>query len=206
MNSDEPQKIRSYERERVDASRIEKKHLRRLSGEFYRGHAFVHWTLAIENRATGWLTPNFHHEWKLFLLHTCARYDLACPAYVLMPDHAHVVWLGLNEHGSDQRVGVEFLRKHLRPSLAPADWQHQPFDHFLDEAERQHGAFSSAAHYLFENAVRAGLVIDWRDYPFTGCAIAGYPALNVRQDNYWELFWRIYNRLIETYRSTRSRS
>ena len=181
----------SRERERVDKS-----HLPRLAPEYYRGRAFVHWTLTLEDRATGWLTPAFHHTWELTLLHACARYSLACPAYVLMPDHAHLLWLGLDEQGSDQRLAIEFLRKHLRPFLVPADWQHQPHDHVLTEAESERGALQTVAHYIFENPVCAQLAAHWQDYAYTGYCIAGYPDLDVRREDYWELFWRIYNRLV----------
>lgn len=191
MNPDEAAP-RSCERERV-----EKGHLPRLAPEFYRGRAFVHWTLNIEDRATGWLTPAFHHAWLLMLLHTCARYSLACPTYVLMPDHAHVLLLGLDETGSDQRVAIEFLRKHLRPHLTPMDWQRQTYDHVLTEAERECGAFQAIAHYILDNPVRAELIPRWQNYPFTGSTVAGYPDLDVRHDGYWDIFWRIYNRLVE---------
>ncbi len=206
MNGDEQSSSRSYERERVDSVRLDKKHLPRLAPEYYRGHAFVHWTLAIENRATGWLTPSFHRAWELTLLHTCVRYDLVCPAYVLMPDHVHVILIGLDEHGSDQRVAVEFLRKYLRTILAPFEWQHQTHDSVLRGSDRERGGFTALAHYIFENPVRARLVARWQEYSFTGCCIAGYPALNFREDGYWDLFWRIYGRLIEPHPSTRSRS
>lgn len=191
----------SYERERV-----EKRHLPRLAPEFYRSTAFVHWTLTIENRTTGWLTSSFHHAWQLMLLHTCARYELVCPAYVLMSDHLHLLWLGLNQHASDQRIGIEFLRKHLKSSLAPADWQHQTHDHVLCESERERGAFAIVAQYLLDNPVRAGLAERWQEYPFIGCCVAGYPNLDPTLENYWDLFWRIYNRLIDPTSSTRSRS
>ena len=188
---------RSRERERVDRPHAEKRHLPRLAPEFYRGLAFVHWTLTTENRATGWLTPVFHHAWQFTLLHACARYALACPAYVLMPDHAHLLWLGLDEKSSDQHLAIEFLRKYLRPLLSPADWQRQPYDNVLRESDREHAAFQLTAHYIFENPVRANLAARWQDYPYTGCCIAGYPDLDIRREDYWELFWRIYNRLVE---------
>lgn len=184
----------SHSRER---QRVEKRHLPRLTPEFYRSRAFIHWTLNVEARATGWLTPEFHHAWLLTLIHTCARYDLVCPTYVLMPDHVHLLWLGHNEKGSDQRVAIEFLRKHLRPLLATADWQRQPYDHVLTEAERERGAFRNCAHYIFENPVRASLVPAWRDYPHLGCCIPGYPEFNPRESDYWERFWRCYNYLAE---------
>jgi putative transposase len=182
----------SRERERVARG-----HLPRLAPEWYRGLAFVHWTSTIEGRATGWLTTDFHHAWRHVLLHACARHDLACPAYVLMPDHVHLLWLGLDERGSDQRVAIEFLRKHLRPQLAPADWQRQPYDNVLREADRVRDAFQRTAHYIFENPVRAGLAATWQEYAFVGCCVAGFPDLDVRADDYWDRFWRIYNRLVD---------
>jgi hypothetical protein len=95
----------------------------------------VHWTLTLDHRATGWLTPGFHHTWQLTLLHASARYGLACPCYVLMPDHIHLIWLGLRDD-ADQRTAIGFLRKHLRPALAPHDWQKQAHDHVLRDVER----------------------------------------------------------------------
>ena len=181
----------------MDSPRVEKRHLRRLAPEFYRGRAFVHWTLNVEDRTTGWLTPEFHHTWQLTLLHACARYDLVCPTYVLMTDHVHLLWLGHNAHGSDQRVAIELLRKHLRPFLSPADWQRQPYDHVLTEVEREHGAFRDCAGYISENPVRACLVSEWQNYPDLGCCLPGYPEFDPRQSDYWERFWRCYNYLIE---------
>ncbi|MCX6956683.1 MAG: hypothetical protein NTV51_31535, partial [Verrucomicrobia bacterium] len=176
----------------MDRPTTEKRHLPRLGPEYYRGLAFVHWTLTTERRATGWLTPAFHTVWQFTLLHACARYDLACPAYVLMPDHIHLLWLGLNERDSDQRLANQFLRKHLRSHLAPAEWQNQAHDHVLDETERKHGSFQMIAHYIFENPLRAGLVARWQEYAHVGCCIAGYPELDVRAADYWERFWRCY--------------
>ena len=180
-----------------ERQRVEKDHLPRLAPEWYRGRAFVHWTLTTENRATGWLTPDFHHTWRLVLLHACARFELICPVYVLMPDHAHLICLGVNDHGSDQRVAIEFLRKHLRPHLAPAEWQRQPYDNVLRESDRAHDAFQNTARYIFDNPVRASLVTRWQDYPHAGCCVAGYPEFEVRADGYWERFWRCYNYVVE---------
>lgn len=183
---------RSYERQRVG-----KGHLPRLAAEFYRGRAFVHWTLTMENRATGWLTPNLHHAWQIVLLHACARYGLACPVYVLMPDHVHMMLVGLTERDSDQRVAIEFIRKHLLPALAPAKWQQQPHDHVLRDNEREQGAFQAVAQYIFENPARAGLVEQWQAYSFLGCCVAGYPEFDVRATDCWQRFWRCYNYLVD---------
>ncbi|SDR82583.1 hypothetical protein [Opitutus sp. GAS368] len=181
----------SHERERVDKS-----HLPRLAPVAYRGLVPVHWTLTLENRATGWLTPGFHSHFREILLHVCARYGLACPVYVLMPDHMHLLWLGLGPE-SDQRVAIEFARKHLRPELAPAQWQHQVHDRVLRDNETLSGAFLAVANYILQNPVRAGLVARWQDHPFTGVCVAGYPDLDLRQEDYRGLFWRIHHRLIQ---------
>jgi REP element-mobilizing transposase RayT len=150
----------------------------------------------MDHRATGWLTPSFDHAWRLVLLHACARYRLASPAYVLMPDHVHLLWIGLHEE-SDQHVALEFLRKHLRPILAPCDWQRQAYDHVLRPEERLPDAFQRVAHYIMENPVRARLVEQWTTYPYLGCCMPGYPSLDIRAENYWELFWRIHNRMVQ---------
>ncbi|HUR56474.1 MAG TPA: hypothetical protein VM029_02105 [Opitutaceae bacterium] len=184
---------------------VAKRHLPRLEQECYRGLAFVHWTAATDKRAIGWLTPRFHAAWQLALLHAGSRYDLACPAYALMPDHFHLLWLGLDEHGSDQRVAIEFLLKHTGPSLEHAHWQRQPYDKVLREHQRTRDTFVNVAGYILENPVRAGLVRERGDWPYSGCCIAGYPRLNVHDAEYWPLFWRLYARLVES-RSIRSRS
>jgi len=181
----------SYERQRVGQA-----HLPRLAPEFYRGDAFVFWTLNIKDRKTGWLTPAWYHAWQLTLVHMCARYELACPCFVLMPDHAHLLLFGINPLESDQRVAIEFFRKQLSPGLAPAEWQHQTHDRVLRAPARERGAVQSSAHYIFENPVRAGLVPKWEDYSYTGCCIVGYPEFNIRADDYWERFWRCYQYVV----------
>jgi putative transposase len=188
---------RSGERQQAD-----KGYLPRLAPEFYRGRACVLWTATIDHRANGWLTAAFHSHWQLTLLHTCARWKLACPAYVLMPDHVHLLWLGLDDHFSDQRVALEFFRKHLRATLAPHDWQKQAHDRVLREHERDRGALQSAAHYIFENPVRAHLSPRFQDYAHVGCCVAGYPELDVRAADYWERFWRVHNYLVGPARPT----
>lgn len=170
-------------------------HLPRLNPEFYRGHAWVHWTLTLDHRATGWLTPAFDHAWQLTLLHAGARWHLACPAYVLMPDHVHLLWLGLDA-ASDQRPAVEFLRRHLRTHLAPVTWQRQAHDHVVRAEDRTRDAFPALIGYIFENPVRAGLVPDRAAWPYAGSCVPGYPELNPRLPDYGERFWRCYNYLV----------
>jgi len=191
---DEASQSGSGERERP--VNVGKGHLPRLAAGHYRGHATVHWTLTVEKRATGWLSSDFHIRWRDILLHACARYDLLCPAYVLMPDHIHLVLMGLCQNGSDQKSAVAFLRKNLRAAIAPADWQKQAHDHVLRHHERKRHAFAKVAHYIAENPVRAKLTDSATDWEYTGSWVPGYPGLDPRTDGYWDLFWRIRAKLL----------
>ena len=169
-------------------------HLPRLEPGFYTGLAMVHWTLAVENRATGWLNQGFHASWREVLLHTMARYGLACPVYCLMPDHVHLLWIGLSSP-ADQRSAMKFFRTHTTQLLNPHAWQRQAFDHVLREDERQRGAFTSVSQYVLENPVRQSLAADWHDWPFSGSIMAGFPSLDPRRPDFWEVFWGEYARV-----------
>ena len=70
-------------------------------------------------RGTGWLDDAFHARFRELLLHAAAREALLCPVYCLMPDHFHLVWMGLRR-ASDQRNGMKFLREFVNAELAAA--------------------------------------------------------------------------------------
>ncbi len=168
--------------------------LPRLEAAWYRGPALILWTHTLRDRATGWLDSSFHFRFRELLAHTCARYHLACPAYVLMPDHLHLVWLGLNST-SDQRIATKFFREHQGKLLAPHSLQPQAHDHIMRENERARDAFTATCHYVWANPERAGLVARWQDWPHLGALIAGYPTLDPRDENFHALFWRIHARI-----------
>ena len=93
-------------------SQPEMHHLPRLDPRYYRGFAAVLWTITFERRACGWLDPAFHAAFRALLLHAAAREQLFCPAYVLMPDHIHLFWLGLKlRSGQRSARAVGFLRQ-----------------------------------------------------------------------------------------------
>ncbi len=172
-------------------------YLPRLRPEHYQADAVVFWTLPIAHRATGWLNPMFHAAFRELMLHTAAREGLICPAYCLMPDHQHLVWMGLRST-SDQRKAMRFLRTHLAPHLLPAKFQHQPYGHVLTMAERQADRLGPAcADYVLLNSARAGLVEDSRDWPYSGALIPGYPKVDPFEPGYWEWLWERYAQMIE---------
>jgi REP element-mobilizing transposase RayT len=172
------------------------RHLARLDRAYYQGLAFVDWHMSMVDRASGWLTPSFHVQFREILLHSLCRYLLICPVYCLMPDHMHFLWFGVSSE-SDQRLAMAFLRKHMLPLLLPAQLQKQPYDHVLQEAELERGALEAKAHYILGNPVRARLAPSFSRYEFLGCMIPGYPEMRVTMPDFWERFWRIHTYLCE---------
>jgi hypothetical protein len=173
-------------------------YLRRLPPEYYRGKAYVHWSMTIEERKTGWLVPILYYKFREILAHTAFRYGLCCPIYCCMPDHFHLLWAGILA-SCDQRSAARFFRQQMNVPLARmgVELQKQPFDHVLRDEERDRSAFETVAEYIARNPERAGLVPQdgYREYKYTGCLVPGYPDLSPWQADYWERFWRLYSRL-----------
>ena len=169
----------------------QKDNLPRLLRHHYQGPAVVMWTLTLEHRGTGWLNEVFHSCFRELLLHAAAREKVWCPTYCLMPDHLHLVWMGLRRE-SDQLNAMRFLRRQLAPRLNPYKFQHQALDHVLREDERKRGAFSRVCFYLLANPVRAKLVTEDEIWPFNGAVVPGYPALHPLQEDFWEKYWKLY--------------
>jgi REP element-mobilizing transposase RayT len=184
--------------------------LPRLERSCYQAFAAVHWTMKVEPPIPGWLTDQLHQDFRTVLLHACARERLFCSAYCLMPDHLHLMWLGLSRE-SDQLNGVKFLRFYLNRLLAgnalenrnsavdscpwpQVKWELQPqaYDHVLREEERKQDAFARVCFYILANPVRAELATSEPDWSFSGAVVPGYPDLYPFQEDFWELFWKIY--------------
>ena len=165
--------------------------LPRLPREHYQGDAVVHWTMPIADRGTGWLDATFHARFREVMLHAAAREGLLCPTYCLMPDHMHLIWMGLRLD-TDQRNGMKFLREHLAPVLRPFRFQHQAHDHVLREHERRRNAFSAVCHYVLANPVRAELISHDESWPFSGAVVPGYPSLHPTQSGFWPKFWKLH--------------
>jgi putative transposase len=166
-------------------------YLPRLPREHHQGDAVVHWTLPIALRQKGWLDERFHSAFRELMLHTATREGLFCPVYCLMPDHLHLVWMGLRLD-TDQLNGMAFLRTHLKSKLAPQRFQHQAHDHVRKPDERRRTAFATTCLYDLENPVRAGLVQEASAWAFTGAIIPGYPTLHPLQEGFWQQLWKLY--------------
>jgi hypothetical protein len=69
----------------------------------------------------------------------------------------------------------------------------------LREEELEQSAFENVVEYIARNPERANLVPPdgYRKYKYTGCLVPGYPDLSLWQNDYWDVFWRMYSRLQE---------
>ncbi len=193
----EPKRLRYEARVNSEAMsilpRTRHDYLRRLAPQCYRGLAMVHWSLTVAQRRTGWLDAKAHASWREVTLHTLARYRLAVPVYCLMPDHAHVLLVGLAAE-SDQRLALGFLRRYSEAMFASVRgaWQKQGYDNVLRESERGRDGFATVAHYIVENPVQAGLVAKATEWDYSGSLIAGWPDLDWRREDFWERWWKIF--------------
>ena len=79
-------------------------YLQRLPREYYQADSVVHWTMPIAMRGTGWLNDAFHAHFREVMLHAAAREGLFCPTYCLMPDHIHLVWMGMRRKSQQDFV------------------------------------------------------------------------------------------------------
>jgi putative transposase len=85
-----------------------------------------------------------------------------------MPDHLHAFVVIDDERlrlSAWMKSVKNALSKVLRQNGAPSPhWQKGFFDHIL----RSGDSYSAKWEYVRENPVRAGLVKDWREWPFLG--------------------------------------
>jgi REP element-mobilizing transposase RayT len=83
-------------------------------------------------------------------------------AALLMPDHVHVLAAPKNREAAVGNLSGA-LKRWIRQELQ-ATWQWQPgcFDRLL----RSEQSATQKWLYIRENPVRAGLVQDWRDWPY----------------------------------------
>lgn len=160
--------------------------------------------MTIKDRKGGWLESNMHSALRELLIHICSRYHIACPAYCFMPDHAHFLWMGLSEE-SDQMLASKTFRKHWNQHLrgkGAFELQKQPYEHVLEETERNDSAFEDTLLYILSNPEKAKLTDSWRDWSFLGAIVAGYPDLDPRNwGQFLPDFWKLHHLEVERLRT-----
>ncbi len=100
------------------------------------------------------------------LTRSCTRHGFSLHAYCFIPDHLHVLLSGRGRsslqafvHHFKQLSGYRYKREH-----GAHLWQISYYDHVLRGDED----LLTAASYIWDNPVRAGLVQSRTEYPFSG--------------------------------------
>jgi putative transposase len=149
----------------AEGDKARKARLRRLERIFVPASIYFV-TATASNRRSILAVPEMHRAFLEFAKLGEGR-GAFVGAYVLMPDHIHL-FVALD---SDVTLAAwvkslkNSLSKTLRNLNVPSPhWQKGFFDHVLRSAD----SCSQKWEYVRDNPVRAGLVIDWREWPFSG--------------------------------------
>ncbi|MDD3276385.1 MAG: transposase [Kiritimatiellales bacterium] len=123
-------------------------------------------TFGTRNRSPILASQSVHEQFVSFALKN-AQHGIAIGKYVIMPDHIHF-FIRL---APDCKLGatVGFLKKSLSAVLNPNEsaaphWQPGFFDHMLRCAP----SYSEKWEYVYQNPVRAGLVANADEWPYSG--------------------------------------
>jgi putative transposase len=130
-------------------------------------------TACTERRKPLLTTDMVHNNFVCFSRRAYDEYGIAVGRYVIMPDHIHLFVCGPNDFELGRWMGLlkQCLKKALVVTASPTGrrlqktiWQRGFFDHVLRSDE----SYSQKWNYVRENPVRAGLVANADDWPYTG--------------------------------------
>jgi REP element-mobilizing transposase RayT len=104
------------------------------------------------------------------ILH-CAMVDYDLHAWVIMPNHVHMLITPLTEVPSFLRrlKGYSARRANkLLNQTGQAFWQDESYDHLVKSAQE----FRNIERYIVNNPVKAGLIEDFESFPWSSAARA----------------------------------
>jgi REP element-mobilizing transposase RayT len=107
-----------------------------------------------------------HAAFVAFASQANSRHNIAVGRYVIMPHHVHLFVRGPDDFRLGPWVGMlkQALAKHIAlPGTSPI-WQRGFFDHVLRNDE----SYGDKWNYVQESPIRAGLVRNAEDRPYSG--------------------------------------
>jgi len=123
-------------------------------------------TFCTQERRKLLATDAVHSAFVAFASQANSRHNVAVDRYVIMPDHVHFFVRRPDDLELGRWVGM--LKQTLAKQVAPAGtlpvWQRGFFDHLLRNDE----SYAQKWNYVRENPVRAGLVTNAEDWPYSG--------------------------------------
>ena len=148
----------------------------RIPGYSYTGVQRYFLTICTHNRAEHFRDAEIVALVIQQILYTAREQGVAIVAYVLMPDHVHLLVDGERDDAdlkmfvklAKQRSGYRFKQKH-RTQL----WQKGYYEHVLRGEERT----ETVVFYIIANPIRKKLVENVMDYPFWGSGVCSREEL-----------------------------
>jgi REP-associated tyrosine transposase len=133
----------------------------------YRGLHRYSLTLCTDYRRRMFVEPSVVTLVTEQILRAATETGFAVIAYCFMPDHLHLLVEGIRDDADCLRF-IKFAKQYsgyyyskLRGEKL---WQRYGFEHVLRDDE----LVPVIARYILQNPVRAGLVVDPRNYPYSG--------------------------------------
>ena len=142
----------------------------RLPTELYTGEVAVSITACIKDRKKLFTDENIFNEFEKILLEELKSTSCSSYVYLFMSDHLHIIIKGENSKANVKSCIEKFKQKTgywLSQNISDKKWQKDYFDHIIRENEN----LEMQIQYILNNPVRAGLVDNWKDYPFKGSTI-----------------------------------
>lgn len=157
-----------------------KKH--RLPEAAYVGKKVVHITANVEHRRRIFTDPEVVRVFVEMLRACAAKERCMVLIYCFMPDHLHLLIEGTAAN-SRPKAAIDAFKDcsghwllHNRPGW---NWQ----EGYYDTIMRRSDDLKQKAFYIFQNPMRAGIVVDPYTYPYTGSI--GYDLVEMLHEIAW---------------------
>jgi putative transposase len=135
----------------------------RLPKEAYQGRVTVMFTLCAEGRKKVFTEPDLVRDLIVLLADAVTKHKCCVPVFTFMPDHLHLLVRGETDQ-SDTRAAMCSFRRTIGIRFPDIDLQKDFYDHIVKWFE----GCENKAWYIANNPVRAGLIREPFQWPFTG--------------------------------------
>jgi REP element-mobilizing transposase RayT len=131
------------------------------------GQIAISFTVCVDERRRAFLNPADVEQHIRLMEEQFARFGCRVPIYCFMPDHLHVMSMGMTYRADGKRAMDAFKTKsgqYLQSVGANYRWQ----ENYHDRIIRHSNEWRKKVFYIFQNPVRAEIVEEPRAYLLTG--------------------------------------
>jgi len=148
----------------------------RLPEPSYEGRRAYFLTLCTQGRRRVFADASLVSALIVALKSACDESAFAVYAFCFMPDHLHMILVGMRDSSSVATAVRTFKGRaavRARQLGVIELWQKGYYDHVIRSGE----SLERIAAYIVMNPVRAGLVSDFMDWPFSGSFVIEWKRL-----------------------------